>query len=237
MELFHLGTDGTDYCLLLQEMISPLSVLDSSSIDCFYSTLNYRAAKTFGAQVFEASSSAEKKWVTTPSSAIKENLLVRTITGDSISNPNALLNSALASERKRMPASAPPDVLPHAYNLTSHSRTIITGQISIRHKRYIKKDFLTNLHHESIISSDTDGQLNTLSLQLFLGCNERRQVRFAAARGESSRDGKDSNFLSGNKLSNVDSLWSPVVSLSLLESNSRNSISDFHFAGHVKSCG
>ncbi len=51
MELFRLGIDDTDYCLRLQEMMSPFSSLGKR---------NYRAANTLGAQVSEASLSAEK---------------------------------------------------------------------------------------------------------------------------------------------------------------------------------
>jgi len=58
------------------------------------------------------------------------------------------------------------------------------------------------LHNECIICSDTDSELNTLSFQFLLGCNERWQVRFTAARRESTGHGKDGNFLSGDKLGN-----------------------------------
>ena len=67
--------------------------------------------------------------MTTPSSAMSENLFVRTITPPSMDNPSALDNSALESERKRMPASAPPEVRPHAYVMAWNMQIIRNGGI------------------------------------------------------------------------------------------------------------
>jgi hypothetical protein len=53
----------------------------------------YSFANTAGAQVFEDSSAEEKYLVTTPSSAIKENLLVRGIIGLAIVRPRASVSS------------------------------------------------------------------------------------------------------------------------------------------------
>lgn len=44
-------------------------------------------------------------------------------------NPSALDNSALESERKRMPASAPPEVRPHAYVMAWNMQIIRNGGI------------------------------------------------------------------------------------------------------------
>ena len=57
----------------------------------------------------------EKQCVTLPSSAMRLNLFVLTITSPSIDRPRALLNSAFESDRKTIPASAPPEDCPHAY--------------------------------------------------------------------------------------------------------------------------
>jgi hypothetical protein len=64
--------------------------------------------------VSEDCSAALKYCDTLPSSAINENRLVRKRTGVSSSKPQALVKAPESSDKKRMPASAPPEVRPQA---------------------------------------------------------------------------------------------------------------------------